>query len=346
MKKPLSGSGGRSGAKRKPSKSVLSVVITAVIFSVVIIALLITDIFIPVKYLTAYVVSGDTNERGTMRVSFLDVGFGDCSVIELPDGKTVLIDGGDGSYTNTLHILKFLNSRGIDRIDFLICSSVKGEHCGGLAEIVKYKSVGRAYIPYCLNTRITDGYYAFVTALNKESVPYSYACVGEGFVGGDGYFLTFLSPANYLSPESEYAALNSDPTKENIENSSAVVWLEYRNTAFAFTSDIRAKGLKRIVEEYRSGVETNQPFCSVNGRAVRLENCKIFTAPGHGGENNTYAPWYDLIRPEQVIISAGGGYRDYPSNKALSDICNYCQPLYTMYNGDITVKVDGDGYKI
>lgn len=336
----------RNGKKRKLSKTVISVIITVSVTLVLITSLLITDIFIPVKYLTAYFVKPYPNEWGTMRVNYIDAGFGDCTLIELPDGKNVLIDGGDGAYSNTLHILKFLNSRGVDRIDYLICTSVKSEHCGGLAELVKYKDVGYAYVPYCLNTRITGEYHSFLTELNDKKVRYSYACVGEGVVGDDGYFLTFLSPTNYLSPESEYAALNTLPNKENIDNASVVVWLEYQNVSFAFTSDIRSAGLKRIVEEYKSSVTTDQPFCAVGDRSVKLDGCKILTAPGHGGADNTYAPWYDLIKPEQVIISVGRSYADYPSNKALSDICAYCQPLYTMYDGDITVAVKNGGYKI
>ncbi len=122
--------------------------------------------------------------------------------------------------------------------------------------------------------------------------------------------------------------------------------LEFENISFAVPSDIRADGLKRIVEEYNSSVSANQPYCALGDRSVKLENCKIVTAPAHGGEPNTYAPWYDLVKPEQVIISVGKGYADYPSNKALSDICNYCKPLYTMYSGDITVTVKDGEYKI
>lgn len=333
---------GKSGKLKKP---VIALIVTAAVAVILIGALLIVNIFIPVKYMTAYTVKAYRNERGTMRVNYLDVGFGDCTLIELPDGKNVLIDGGNGAYSNTLHILKCLNSRGVKKIDLLICTSVKSEHCGGLAEIVKYKDVNYAYIPYCRNTRITGEFHSFVTALKKKNVSYSYACVGEG-IAADDYVLTFLSPTNYDSPGGEYAALNSQPTKTNIENASAVVWLEYLNVPFVFTSDVREDALKRMVDEYAVAKELGQPYCAFNGRSAELENCKILTAPAHGGGDNTYAPWYDLIKPEQVIISVGKNYADYPSNKALSDICNYTQPRYTMGSGDITVTVKDGGYKI
>lgn len=335
----------RRGKKIKLKRSVVTFIVTAVVVISLIISLLITNIFVPVKYLTAYTVKPNVNERGTMRVSFIDVSFGDCTLIEFPDGKNVLIDGGNGEYSNTLHILKFLNLRGVNKIDRLICTSVKSEHCGGLAEIVRYKDVGSAYIPYCRNTRISGEYHSFVSALERKNVDYSYACVGEG-IEGDDYFLTFLSPTNYLSPDGEYAALNSNPNRADIENASAVVWLEYQGVPFVFTSDIRTEGLKRIVDEYTVAKELGQPYCAFNERSVVLDNCKILTAPAHGGGDNTYAPWYELTEPEEVIISVGKNYAEYPSNKALSDICNFTQPRYTMSSGDVTVTVKDGGYKI
>lgn len=331
----------------KLSKRVIAVIVTAVTAAILFLGLIITDIFIPLRYLTAYFVGKDVNGEGTMRVSFVDVDFGDCILIELPDGKNVLIDGGDGAYPNTLKALHFLNSRGIDRIDYLICSSVSDEHCGGLAEIVEYKDVGYAFIPYCTNTRITEEYHTFITKLESKGVIHGVASVGAGIMGEKGeYFLTFLSPVNYNSPQSEYADMNSDPNAENIENASVVTWLEYDGVAFIFTSDVRSTGLKRMVEEFSLCEELGQPYCTYGGRSVNLRECKILTAPAHGGKDNTYAPWYDLIKPEETVISVGKSFANYPSLKALSDICNYCDPLYTMYDGDITFTVNDGGYTV
>ena len=46
-----------------------------------------------------YVKKPDVVKRadGELRVHFLDVGQGDCTLIELPDGKVALIDGGDST---------------------------------------------------------------------------------------------------------------------------------------------------------------------------------------------------------------------------------------------------------
>ncbi len=333
--------------KRKLSRGVIATIVTLALAVVFVSAVLITNIFIPVKYLTAYTVKGNGNARGALRVTFAEVGFGDCALIELPDGKTALIDGGDGSYPTELKVLKLLNKRKVSKIDYLFCTSVKKEHCVGLAEVVKYKNVAHAFIPYCLNSRITDEFHNFSVALKNAGTQITYACAGEGVYGVDyEYFITFLSPADYRSPKSQYAQLNANPTAANIENASSVIWVQYGGTAVAFTSDVRAEGLAQIVEDYRLCKQLNQPYCPVGGYEVDMNYCKVVTVPAHGGEKNTYAPWYDLIKPQQAIISVGKNFADYPSLKALSDVCNYCQPLYTMHNGDITLTVDMGGYKI
>ena len=62
---------------KKLSKGRIAAVVTAATLATVSIALIILNIFIPVKYLSSYFVSGSRAESGVMRVSFLDVGYGD-----------------------------------------------------------------------------------------------------------------------------------------------------------------------------------------------------------------------------------------------------------------------------
>lgn len=311
------------------------------------IALLITNIFIPVKYLTAYLVSAKQRAEGELRVTYLDVGFGDSALIELPDGKTMLIDGGDGAYPRELSLLKYLNSRGVSTIDFLICTSIKEEHCSGLAEVVKYKTVKTAYIPYCVNPRINEQFHAFIKSLNDKNVAYEYSGKGLGHTDDEnGWFFTFLSPTDKDSPMSEYGDMNSVGNTASIENASAVTWLQYGKVAFAFTSDARGQTLKNITENYELCKALEQPYCKIGNYSVKLEDCKVLTVPAHGGENNTYAPWYDLTKPECAVLSVGKSFAQYPSLKSLSDVCAYVQPLYTQERGNIVITATKESFTV
>ena len=72
--------------KKRLKRGAVITIVIATLFIAAAVAILITNFFIPVKYLTAYCVKQDKNARGVMRVSFIDVGYGDCTLIEFPDG--------------------------------------------------------------------------------------------------------------------------------------------------------------------------------------------------------------------------------------------------------------------
>ena len=87
--------GERRQLKAKRHKKLTKARVAAIISSAVVIALfvslVITNIFIPVKYITAYMVAAGQRQKGVLTVTFIDVGYGDCTLCELPDGKVLLI---------------------------------------------------------------------------------------------------------------------------------------------------------------------------------------------------------------------------------------------------------------
>lgn len=334
--------------KKKLSKGKLRTIIIAAVTAAAVIALIITNLFVPVKYLSSYFVIGNKGAKeGVMRVRFLDVGYGDCTVIELPDGKNMLIDGGDGSASNQRRILKFLNKCGIKTIDYLVCTSVKSENCGGLAEILGYKKVKRIYMPFCKNSYINEAYRKFAIAAaasDCERIVSQYA-TGE-FDDGSGYFFTFLSPSVYGNPESEYNALEGNPSEEQTGDASAVMWLEYAGVSFLFTSGVTDKTLKKICEKY--SLESDS-FAMQGGKAVKPESCNVLQVPNHGNKSSAFAPFYDLVQPETAVISVGKNGRDCPSVETLSNVLNYTggDGLYrTDLYGTVTIEVNSDGYAV
>lgn len=299
------------------------------------IALIITNIFIPVKYLSAYFVAAEPNESGTLRVSFLDVGYGDCTAVEFPDGKTMLIDGGDGSRANNLKILKELNARGIGEIDYLVCSSVSEERCGGLAEIMRYKEVGKVYAPYCPSTFINSSYRAFFEELEKSGKTPEICEYGEGVFDDDaGYNFCFLSPSAHTLDGGEYAEMNDNPTKANINAASAIIWIEYQGLGVLLTGNAPEKTLQKL-NDYPSGlIETG-------GRMIDLQNCALVKIPDHGSDYGVYGDMYKLLSPEAAVLSVGGNGYGCPSDKAVFDAQQVVGENFyrTDVDGNITVTI-------
>ena len=323
---------------KKLSNAKLWSIISASIVVFISLSLIIINIFIPVKYLASYCVVGKRAQDGTMRVTFVDVGFGDSIIVELPDGKNMLIDGGNGRYTNNAKVLKELNRRDIDTIDYLICSSVNGEHCGGLSDVVKYKKVKTVYMPYCTNKYVTEEFHSFYDLAKECGAEIVYSEYGSG-ISADSYFFTVISPSRIDLESGEYSALNKNPSKTARNNSSAVIWLEYADTAFLFISDVEESVLSSILSSYQLTTD-NYP--------VKLEKCKVVQVAGHGSNLSVCASFYDLLSPEVAVISVGKNGSGCPSLSAISNVKNSVgNNLYrTDEYGNIIFEVTASGYTI
>ncbi len=334
--------------KKKLSKGKIRAIIVAAVSFAIALALIITNIFVPVKYLASYFVLHNKGAaKGVMRVRFVDVGYGDCTVVELPDGKNMLIDCGNGRSGNQSRILKFLNKCDIDTIDYLVCTSVNAEHCGGFDEIIQYKKVKTIFMPYCENPYVTDGYRDFVLAANSCSAEKKIIQYGEGVVNEDyNYFFAFLSPSIHTNPEGEYANLNANPSSEEAKNgASAIMWLQYGKTSFLFTSDATSAVQKNIRNSYSVA---GGRYCAIEGHSVNLESCDVLKVADHGSEGSACAELYDLIKPEVAVISVGENGRGCPSLNVISDAVNFVKDkLYrTDEHGTVTIEATSDGYSV
>lgn len=75
---------------------------------------------------------------GQLTISFLDVGQGDATLVQHPDGATVLFDAGPPE----AGITRLLRRAGADRIDLLVATHASRDHQGGLIEVLRHHPVG------------------------------------------------------------------------------------------------------------------------------------------------------------------------------------------------------------
>ena len=109
-------------------------------------------------------------DGGAMQVTFLDVGQGDCELIVLPDGKTILIDAGESKSADD--IISFLEEQGISRLDYVIATHPHADHIGGMQEVIEAFDVGEIYMPKVEHD--TKTYENLLLAIQEKSlrVPY------------------------------------------------------------------------------------------------------------------------------------------------------------------------------
>ena len=90
--------------------------------------------------------SGEAIDNLSYSVNYLDVGQGNCSVVELPDGKIMIIDG--GSVNNSEKICEYLFDIGVSTIDYMIATHADEDHIGGLVSVLENFEVKNIYRPF------------------------------------------------------------------------------------------------------------------------------------------------------------------------------------------------------
>ncbi|HKG98910.1 MAG TPA: DNA internalization-related competence protein ComEC/Rec2, partial [Pyrinomonadaceae bacterium] len=84
--------------------------------------------------------------EGKLRVDFLDVGQGDSALVTMPDGTTLLVDGG-GNTTDASRrigetvVSEYLWWRGLSEIDYVVATHADADHIDGLNDVLKNFSV-------------------------------------------------------------------------------------------------------------------------------------------------------------------------------------------------------------
>ncbi len=97
--------------------------------------------------------------RANLTVAFLDVGQGDATFIESPNGTQVLVDGGRGDAAVLRELPKFMSP--FDRsIDVVIATHPDSDHIGGLIDVLARYEVKTIIMTNNVND--TPAYDAFM----------------------------------------------------------------------------------------------------------------------------------------------------------------------------------------
>ncbi len=103
-------------------------------------------IFLFALFLLTFIPSMKSNTE----IVFFSVGNSDAMLIKSPQNKYYILDTGKAPYNNTSSqaeyiIIKYLNDKGINKIDGLILSHFDSDHAGGTIDILQNIEVGKIY---------------------------------------------------------------------------------------------------------------------------------------------------------------------------------------------------------
>lgn len=89
-------------------------------------------VFVILFFLINFILNSNFNLTKTLKINFIDVGQGDCTLIITPENKKILIDGGEGNgdkYDYGKNVLfPYLLDRKINKIDYVFISHFDSDH--------------------------------------------------------------------------------------------------------------------------------------------------------------------------------------------------------------------------
>jgi competence protein ComEC len=221
------------------------------------------------------------SREGQVRITFLDVGQGDSTVIELPAGEVILIDGG-ASYERfdmgRSVVAPFLWNRGIRRIDHVIGTHPQLDHVGGLGWILAHMHVDKFWTNGVI--RKEEFWHKIEMALAQHHLQAKFASEGQLISTGADCLMTVLNPRPQRKP-------SLSQQSESLNNLSVVTELTCGDRHMLFTGDIEREALARL-----TGSGT-------------LEQVALLKVPHHGAKSSMEHDWLNVIRPEIAVVSAG-----------------------------------------
>lgn len=276
--------------------------------------------------------------EGDLRIHFLDVGQGDSTLIELPDGKIVLIDGGNSAKSTEKHVLRYLNALKIDTIDYLVVTHADVDHCGGLNEVVKYKGVRNAYLPL---TEIEKGseYARLHATLMERNCNWVYgSSSAEDIISTNekyDFHAKFLYPHSDTVDESISSGKLPDGKLDNYY--STVLYLEYGGIRALFTGDIPLEIENHLKQGDALGLYENMN--------VKLKNLDVLKVAHHGSGTANGWDFLQYTSPNTAVISCGkNNPYGNPSQTVLARLNEVEADVYrTDMHGNVVVTISQNG---
>lgn len=271
--------------------------------------------------------------EGDLRIHFIDVGQGDCIFIELPDGKYMIIDGGDDKRKTETHMVEYISALEVTYIDYMLLTHTDSDHVGGLDKILESFAVGTIFMPEITTDQITTIVYkTFMDLVDVEMANETDKAVinyttDDDDIDGGSYLLDFYDM------EHLYSEIKQSSIAEKKNAVSPLLFLTYAEKKVLFTGDAN-----EITEEY---------FLLRSDITLSNYDVDVLKVGHHGSATSSTAAFLAAVKPEYAVFQCGAdNNHKHPRQAALDRIMEYTgdKNLYrTDTNGDIVLTIGDDG---
>lgn len=261
--------------------------------------------------------SGKSNDifyqqTDTMRVSFIDVGQGNCTFITCGN-KAILVDSGEVGAAQT--VINYIKNQGVEKIDCVVVTHPHSDHMGAMTKILYEFKIGDFIMPEIPNNIIPTNktYEKFLTAVsdNAENV--------IAAVSGSTYFYGEMK-IEFFAPLHDY---------DNLNDMSAVSRISYGKTSVMFTGDAS------------TDVENDLLNKNIDYSAT------ILNIGHHGSKTSSSEEWLEAVDPSFAVICCGKN-NDYghPNNTVIKRLEDFgIEYFRTDLLGTIVFESDSVNFK-
>lgn len=252
---------------------------------------------------------------GKLKVTFLSVGQGDAALFQLPDGRSMLVDGGGylrdtGRDFGEQYLVPALHSLNVKQIDVMVLTHPHPDHLGGLPAVAEQFRVRE----YWQGTSIGQGadYQRLIKALVGQKTQTRVLQQGDRLQVGQGLLVSVLSPPSRVQSDQIF---NDD---------SLVLHLQQDSFSVLMMGDAGFAVEELLLKQYITPVT-------------------VLKVGHHGSKTATGESFLQRIKPELAVISAGAGNSfGLPADEALERISQHGVVIYrTDQQGCIQILSDG-----
>lgn len=248
------------------------------------------------------------------------MGQGDSAILIYPNkSKVVMLDTGgklnyskyewmisSKKYNISDNVIKFLKSKGITKINYLILTHGDYDHIGeAINLVIKFKVEKVIFNCGSYN----DLEKELIKALDKKNIKY-YSCIKE--LNVDNNKLYFLQTKEY----------------DNENDNSNVIYTKMNGYKFMFMADAGIEKEKDILGEYD------------------ISDIDVLKVGHHGSKTSSSRTFIDEINPKYSIISVGKNNRYGHPNKEVLNTLKNSKIYRTDQNGSIMFKIKNNKLKI
>ncbi|HLR07652.1 MAG TPA: MBL fold metallo-hydrolase [Bacillota bacterium] len=249
-------------------------------------------------------------QGGILQVHFIDVGQGDSILIQTPEDKVILVDGGPPK--SGKKVIDYLKNEQIKNIDLVIATHPDIDHIGGLPKIMN-STIGISKIMETGKFHTTRTYLRYIYHVKKHMIPVTVARVNQTID---------------LDEQMNIDVLNADEGKKNNNQSSIVLKIRYKDIDFLLMGDV--------------GIEQEK---KLPAKKLQTDFLKV---AHHGSNTSTSHDFLRNVKPKVAVLTYGDNNKfGHPVDRVINTLDMSGAAIYsTAAYGDIVISTDGKSYII